>query len=594
MLTLFSIPSSVEKGTQEFVLDMGTGGSTNGLLGQLSTGPYLFDSIRFIESGDFTEPAYSAFYSYGYGPPNNFGKTSKKGENPVSHLKLDGQIIFDYRDQNVNLPYVKKEQHTTPLNYWSGGNPVYRDVWKWQQDNQSYALTPRPRYDLNADVNAKVATLNRYDMTAYASQLGPLPPLITGSSHDLYVSSQDRPLQDSTRTNTTARNKIRFGYSITPWGLSQFVGTTIESTAGTGKFHDAQTTLVIHEASVDSKVATANSIRFNYKGQKTTLVIDHVNETLISATTVDFTAYAIGYPTTPRLSCSMIRAKEIHLDYLQQNKINRLVAQGFGAFDKVEIDHYATAHKALDQLEVLDMNNIENLVSFKEGVRGIMPPYREFLTALKDPENPFKWLKASASSYLWYSYVAAPTAGDLTDFLKVYDKVLYDFKKRDFHKFRTYRAKDKDTFVIDDFELTLTKTNKIKVRSRFGGVVSNTYFKSKSLGLNPSLKNLWDLVPYSFVADWFVNVGELADAIDYEVEKTTYDIAYNLQGAKLECEIPLERFNLSRVIRGTPVTLTRYERSRHSTLPEARWGIEYGLPSMNKILLGSSLIVTRR
>lgn len=594
MLTLFTLPNSVESGTQEMVLDMGTGASTNGLFAQISTGPFIFDSKRFIESDDFTEPEYQQFYQYGLGPPDNFGKTSPKGENPVSHQKLDGTIIFDYREQNLNLPYIVKEKAAAPISYWDiGGEPVYRYAWKWQQDDKTYLASPRPRYNLNADTNSKVATVNRYDMTQHISVLKSNVP-IPVEDYSEKMLTKDICLRDSTRTNTTARNKIRYGYSITPWGLYEFHMVTVESTAGGGGFHDVRTTLSVWEAGVDGKVVGTNQIRFNYKGEKNTYVLNHELRSVESITTTPFTAYAIGYPTSPRLSCDIEHAKGIHLNYLHQNKINRLVARAMLATDKVDIDHYECAHEALDQMEILDMNNLENLTGFKDGVRGILPPYREFITALKDPENPFKWLKFAANSHLWYSYVAAPTAGDLTVLLKSYESIVRDLKKRDYHKFRTYRAKRTEEVLVDDFIITKILTSKIKVRSRLGGTLSNVYFKSKSLGLNPSLKNLWDLVPYSFVADWFVSIGDLADAIDYEAEMPTYDIAYNLQGSKLVVKIPLEQFNLSRVIRGTDVIYSDYQRARFTTLPHSRLGVEYSLPTLDKVFLGTSLVITSK
>lgn len=50
--------------------------------------------------------------------------------------------------------------------------------------------------------------------------------------------------------------------------------------------------------------------------------------------------------------------------------------------------------------------------------------------------------------------------------------------------------------------------------------------------LLPTLENIWDLVPYSFVVDWFVNVGDILDGIDSILYTKTMDITNTCYGVK--------------------------------------------------------------
>lgn len=88
------------------------------------------------------------------------------------------------------------------------------------------------------------------------------------------------------------------------------------------------------------------------------------------------------------------------------------------------------------------------------------------------------------------------------------------------------------------------------------------------LGLQPTPGQLWDLLPYSFVVDWFSNIGGTLRTIEsYYSMKLEYKLRARIQTYK--CEWPLSSQTLSKlfgtavVSGGMPPTYVWYARSLH-------------------------------
>lgn len=58
----------------------------------------------------------------------------------------------------------------------------------------------------------------------------------------------------------------------------------------------------------------------------------------------------------------------------------------------------------------------------------------------------------------------------------------------------------------------------------------------RSLDFWPSAENLWDLVPYSFVADWFLNITDLCKRYDASLDILKFPIRGALQSVKISTE----------------------------------------------------------
>jgi hypothetical protein len=62
---------------------------------------------------------------------------------------------------------------------------------------------------------------------------------------------------------------------------------------------------------------------------------------------------------------------------------------------------------------------------------------------------------------------------------------------------------------------------------------------SSSLDLLPSLSNVWDFVPYSFVVDWLVPVGDLLERLDTSAAIWVYPIRSGVLTVRSELKVTL-------------------------------------------------------
>jgi hypothetical protein len=97
----------------------------------------------------------------------------------------------------------------------------------------------------------------------------------------------------------------------------------------------------------------------------------------------------------------------------------------------------------------------------------------------------------------------------------------------------------------------------------------------------PTLGNIWDLIPLSFVVDWFVDVSSIFEDIDRLVQSRYYDVLAVLNTVKASRD--------SHEFRG--VELSYYDRSVDHRLSLGMSSVQLGLPSSINIVDGVSLIL---
>lgn len=107
----------------------------------------------------------------------------------------------------------------------------------------------------------------------------------------------------------------------------------------------------------------------------------------------------------------------------------------------------------------------------------------------------------------------------------------------------------------------------------------------------PTLENTWDRIPFSFVVDWFADIGSILETIDAQIYTQYLRTCLFEQSAKTELSVA----TLPSPLHGD-LTLTRYSRSGTNVLPEfgILEGWDPGLPSLTNLIDGAALLIQSR
>lgn len=146
-----------------------------------------------------------------------------------------------------------------------------------------------------------------------------------------------------------------------------------------------------------------------------------------------------------------------------------------------------------DNLVIPDVNNVENLKDLKQVRKSLVP----IVNLLR--KRSFKSL---AEFYLWYKYTYKTTVMDLQSY--------YEF-------FQKWKAQSIQKSNVKRIGLRYTdKTDSVDTVTRYT-VITDTYNSGvlEVLGLDINLSNTWDTLPFSFVVDWFTNIGDILARLDH-------------------------------------------------------------------------------
>jgi hypothetical protein len=235
------------------------------------------------------------------------------------------------------------------------------------------------------------------------------------------------------------------------------------------------------------------------------------------------------------------------------------------------------ATKAVEQL---DANNV-NMIAFLKDIR---KPW-ELIPKLKELSK----LKTHASNYLGYEYGIMPTVSDLH---AIRDAVVKNHSpRRDKNDFRSLSAGTSSSVKTSLGTYTRTMRIKLAVNDSDPAFASVSQ-RLHNIGMFPSLVNLWDLVPYSFVIDWFLNVGEMLEEVDKRGRVASLDIPYSTSSDKLVIQFDVPQHLKDAGYSGF-INLTTYRRNTSRGAPSTPLNFEGSNELPNHWLEAGALIVTR-
>lgn len=174
------------------------------------------------------------------------------------------------------------------------------------------------------------------------------------------------------------------------------------------------------------------------------------------------------------------------------------------------VDYGDIAMKATENLNA----NQVNMIAF---VRDIMRPW-ELIPKLKNLRS----LKTLSENFLILDYGILPTISDLQE---IFEALRKHAPYVDRNGFKCGYASHFDESSNETVTFELEQRIKVAVDNTDLGLLSIVN-RIDTMGFLPTCKNLWDLIPFSFVIDWFLDIGEFLERIDFQYRLMRYRVRY--------------------------------------------------------------------
>lgn len=221
----------------------------------------------------------------------------------------------------------------------------------------------------------------------------------------------------------------------------------------------------------------------------------------------------------------------------------------------------------------LEANNIDSARTLFSDLFSASKSIQDGLTLLPNNiERLLKLGKLAGDAWLTYRYVYNTTKSDIQDFLGKLDVAFGSFEDQ-CHTIRSGTTVGK---VNHHLTARLSPPVTYSPSESFNilySKVKSLNWRLRSMGVYPSLANLWDIVPYSFMVDWFLPVGDLLSELNTREIGNCFDVQYVVYSSRFEDTILYD---------GCPVELIGYSRSVSKNPPQLELDLED--PSSGTIL----------
>ena len=192
-------------------------------------------------------------------------------------------------------------------------------------------------------------------------------------------------------------------------------------------------------------------------------------------------------------------------------------------FPLSEIDYGILAYRAVDKISANSVNMLELLKDLRHPLQ-LIPKLRNL-----------NKLKTWANNYLTYEFGIAPTVSDLETIVAAFTRIKPYLDK---NGFSTYNAAEDQTAGNHYGNYRLEQRVKLAIGTE-DNELSALCERLDNLGAFPRLENIWDLIPFSFVVDWFVDVGGFLERIDTNLRLLQLPIKYVTSSYKSTTELLL-------------------------------------------------------
>lgn len=196
-------------------------------------------------------------------------------------------------------------------------------------------------------------------------------------------------------------------------------------------------------------------------------------------------------------------------------------------------------------------------------------------------------LKDIAGDYLSYIYGILPTINDLGKILDYFRGKPNYYDRNGFIVYTARESKSTDG-THDSMETVWRAKIAIDEEDPRWLVLRKQY---DSLGRLPTFSEIWDLVPYSFVIDWFVSIGTMLESLQAEGWRLRLPIRYYTYSKKSVTNVS------ETLVDGTVhynLTRTNYRRWVTDQCPSVFLPPEFETTFLDRWVEGAALIIARK
>lgn len=274
-----------------------------------------------------------------------------------------------------------------------------------------------------------------------------------------------------------------------------------------------------------------------------------------------------NFTSTTRVGCYYWGVTSDLSSNVSIDKIDRAL---LACFDDRVMEHHVPddfVDRVFDTLLIPDVNNVENLRDLKE-IKKNLPPIIDVLK-----KRSFKSL---SELYLWYKYSYSTTVQDL--------KSYYEF-------FQKWTRESKNSSGTKRTNLGFHYNHEAWACYTHYSIFSQNYNCGvlNALGIDLNLGNTWDLLPFSFVVDWFINLGDILQRLDRIDELSKMQVHRVITTTKYKKSMmPLAAMGCTSIC-----SVVKFKRDIDNSLPVRALEVHSKNPGRH-IVDGLALIIAKR
>lgn len=196
-------------------------------------------------------------------------------------------------------------------------------------------------------------------------------------------------------------------------------------------------------------------------------------------------------------------------------------AMATGDLDEPDNPFGELTRAGVDEIKYVNVNSIAFLKDLPE-IGGTLASYRDAVMAIAK-RNPKDVAKKLASAHLSSKYGDKLTIADTKELVEAFERVKRDLNTNSSH----FTLHQRSAAASSNKALQCNTEYVFTLRyNRDTGGVQGALRRLADADFLPTLSNVWDMVPYSFVVDWFVDVESFFSAYDTETYYNLISVDY--------------------------------------------------------------------